>query len=138
SFTDVQTSVNFIPSKKWQFNFLGNISANQYKYKPVSRQTRFGTIDEVSVLNIYYQGREEDKYTSVFGALKAVYKVNEHNSLKWITSLYHTQEQEYYDILAAYRLTASSGNSDNNQEDWYYSEGNVKYTEGVGSQLNHA
>lgn len=138
SFTDVQTSVNFIPSKKWQFNFLGNISANQYKYKPVSRQTRFGTIDEVSVLNIYYQGREEDKYTSVFGALKAAYKVNEHNSLKWITSLYHTQEQEYYDILAAYRLTASSGNSDNNQEDWYYSEGNVKYTEGVGSQLNHA
>jgi len=52
--------------------------------------------------------------------------------LKFIASTYHTQEQEHYDILAQYRL----GEVDSNIGSETF--GDVVFTRGVGSQLNHA
>ena len=46
--------------------------------------------------------------------------------------MYHTTEQEYFDILAQYRL----GEVDANVASETY--GKVAYTRGIGSQLNHA
>ena len=59
SFADVQTSVIFNSSTKWQWNFLGNISQNNYNYQPLTRQTNFGTIDEPIALQIFYEGQEK-------------------------------------------------------------------------------
>jgi len=131
-FADVQTNVNFKPSEKWEFSFLGNISSNDYKYQPLTRQTNFGTIDDPMALLIYYEGQEKDKYTTVFGAIKSTYVASENSTYKLIASAYHTQEQEYYDILAQYRL----GEVDSN----FGSEnfGDVAFTRGIGAQLNHA
>jgi hypothetical protein len=57
---------------------------------------------------------------------------NENNTFKLITSIYHTQEQEYFDIFAAYFL----GEVDTN----IGSEtlGEVTFSRGIGTQLNHA
>ncbi len=132
TFIDVQTNVNFSPNKRWQFSFLGNASQNKYNYQPLTRQTNFGTIDEPIALQVFYEGQENDKYQTLFGAFKTTFSANENNTYKLITSVYHTQEQEYYDILAAYYL----GEVDTN----IGSEtlGEVKYNQGIGSQLNHA
>ncbi len=132
TFMDVQTNVNFSPNKKWQFSFLGNVSQNKYKYQPLTRQTNFGTVDEPIALQIFYDGRENDKYQTLFGAFKTSFAADENNTFKLITSVYHTQEQEYFDILAAYYL----GDVDTN----IGSEtlGQVTYNRGVGEQLNHA
>ena len=100
----MQTNVNFNPNKKWQFSFLGNISQNKYNYQPLTRQTNFGTIDEPIALQIFYEGQEKDKYQTLFGALKTNYVLNDNNTFRLIGSIYHTQEQEYFDILAAYYL----------------------------------
>lgn len=131
-FADIQTYITFTPNAKWQHSFLGNISQNKYDYKPLFSKTNFGTISEPIALLIEYQGQEKDKYTTVFGAYKGTYSVNENFDLKFIGSAYHTTEQEYFDILAQYRL----GEVNSNLGDDNF--GNVEYTRGVGSQLSHA
>jgi CarboxypepD_reg-like domain len=132
TFFDVQTLLNFNASTKWNFSFLGNISQNRYNYEPLTRQTNFGTIDEPIALLVFYEGQEKDKYQTFFGAGKAVYQYNEKNKLKFILSGYHTQEQEYYDILAQYRLGEVDANIGSE------TFGDVVFTRGIGSQLNHA
>lgn len=131
-FADFQTNVNFKPSDKWDFSFLGNVSQNDYQYQPLTRQTNFGTIDDPMALLIYYEGQEKDKYTTVFGAVKTTYTASEKSTYKLIASAYHTQEQEYFDILAQYRL----GEVDSNIGSDTF--GDVAFTRGIGSQLNHA
>jgi hypothetical protein len=132
TFADVQTIVNFNPNEKWQFSFLGNASQNIYNYQPLTRQTNFGTIDEPIALQIFYEGQENDQYQTLFGSFKTSFMANENNTFKLITSIYHTQEQEYFDIFAAYFL----GEVDTN----IGSEtlGEVTFSRGIGTQLNHA
>lgn len=131
-FADIQTYITFTPNAKWQHGFLGNISQNKYDYKPLFSKTNFGTISEPIALLIEYQGQEKDRYTTFFGAYKGIYAVNDNFDLKFIGSVYHTMEQEYFDILAEYRL----GEVNSNLGDDNF--GNVEYTRGVGSQLTHA
>lgn len=131
-FLDVQSYVTFTPNTKWQHSFLGNISQNKYDYRPVSRQTNFGTISQPIALLVLYEGQEKDQYNTLFGAFKTTYTVNENFNLKFISSLYHTTEQEYFDILAQYRL----GEVDSNLGSETF--GDVNFSQAIGSQLNHA
>jgi CarboxypepD_reg-like domain/TonB-dependent Receptor Plug Domain len=132
TFADLQTNINFNASAKWQWSFLGNISQNNYNYQPLTRQTNFGTIDNPMALLVFYEGQEKDKYGTYFGAVKSTYVASEKSTYKFIASAYHTQEQEYFDILAQYRL----GEVDSNFGSQTF--GNVTYSRGIGSQLNHA
>lgn len=132
SFADIQTNINFTPSKKWQFSFLGNISQNKYSYQPLTRQTNFGTLSEPIALQIFYEGQEKDQYQTFFGAFKTNYIANETSTYKLITSAYHTQEEEHFDIDAAYYL----GEVDSNIGSETF--GGVTYNRAIGSQLNHA
>ncbi|WP_263363122.1 TonB-dependent receptor [Flavobacterium collinsii] len=128
TFADIQTNVNYDISAKWQVSFLGNISQNKYLYQPLTRETKFGTIDQPMALAVYYEGKERDRYNTYFGALKTTYKVSPSLTLKFIGSLFHTVEQEHFDILAQYRL----GTIENEDV------ANVDFTRGIGSQLSHA
>lgn len=132
TFADVQTYFTYTPSTKWQWSFLGNISQNKYSYEPLTRQTNFGTIDNPIALLVVYDGKEKDEYKTLFGAFKSVYKVNDGFTLKLIGSAYHTTEQEYFDIFAQYRL--GEVNTSIGSDDF----GNIEFSEGIGSQLNHA
>ncbi|WP_291287856.1 carboxypeptidase-like regulatory domain-containing protein, partial [Flavobacterium sp.] len=128
TFADIQTNINYDISAKWQLSFLGNISQNKYLYQPLTRETKFGTIDQPMALAVYYEGKERDRYNTYFGALKTTYKVSPSLTLKFIGSLFHTVEQEHFDILAQYRL----GTIENEDTS------NVDFTRGIGSQLSHA
>jgi hypothetical protein len=132
SFVDVQTNINYQASQRWQWSFLGNISQNKYNYQPLTRQTKFGTIDTPLVLSVFYEGQEKDKYSTYFGALKTSFKQSDSFTLKFIGSVFHTIEQEYFDIFAQYRLGVVDSNIGAD------SYGDVSYTKGIGSQLNHA
>ncbi len=131
-FLDVQTYITFTPSVKWQHSFLGNVSENRYDYRPLTRQTNFGTIADPVALLIFYDGQEKDKYTTFFGAYKATYSFNVDSNIKFIASTYNTVEQEYFDIQGQYLLGEidSSLGSDN--------FGGVSFSRAVGSQLSHA
>ena len=132
SFADIQTNINYQASSKWQWSFLGNISQNKYQYQPLSRQTNFGTLDKPMALLIYYEGQEKDKYDTYFGAIKSTFKVNNNLTLKFIGSIFHTLEQEYFDIFAQYRLGEVDANIGSE------TFGDVDFTRGIGTQLNHA
>lgn len=132
TFVDVQTSVNYEASSKWQWSFLGNISQNNYNYKPLTRKTNFGTIDNPQALLIFYEGQERDQYLTTFGALKTTFRANEISTYKFLNTIFHTQEQEHFDILAQYRLAEVDTNIGSE------SFGDVTFSRGIGSQLNHA
>ena len=132
TFADLQSYLTYRPTSRWELSFLGNISQNKYNYQPLTRQTNFGTIDQPIALQIFYEGQEKDRYYTYFGAFKSVFQATESFALKFIGSAYHTQEQEYFDILAQYRL--GEVNSNIGSENF----GDVEFTEGIGSQLNHA
>lgn len=132
TYADIQTNINFTPSTKWQWSFLGNISQNRYNYEPLTRETKFGTFMDPKVILVNYDGQEKDRYDTYFGALKSTFKVNENFTLKFIASGYHTLEQEYFDINAAYGL--GQIDEDFGSETF----GDVTFTRGIGSQLNHA
>ncbi|MDT7831955.1 carboxypeptidase-like regulatory domain-containing protein [Flavobacteriaceae bacterium S356] len=132
SFTDVQTFLSYSVDEKLTLNFLGNFSLNDYNYKPLTRKTRFGTVAEPLELIVFYQGQEIDKFLTSFGAVSADYKVNDHLKLTGTLSAYNTQEEEYFDIAASYNL----GQVDSNLGSETF--GDVQFSEGIGSQLNHA
>ena len=131
-FIDFQNLLNINFSEKFSLELLSYISSNNYNYKPESRQTNFGTLDDPTALIVYYEGQEKDKYETIFGASKINFKFSEQINLSLIASIYQTNEKEYYDILAQYRL--GEVNSNIGSQDL----GDVEFTEGIGSQLNHA
>ncbi|WP_298880803.1 TonB-dependent receptor [uncultured Polaribacter sp.] len=131
-FIDFQTLFSYDASDYLRFNFLGNLSLNNYNYKPISRSTRFGTVANPLELNVYYSGEEQDNYLTYFGAFSTEYEVNDYLTLTGTVSSYNTQEEEHFDIAASYSL----GEVDSNIGSENFGE--VDFSEGIGSQLNHA
>jgi hypothetical protein len=131
-FTDVQSFLSYKATEAFTLNFLGNFSLNNYNYTPISRRTRFGTVNAPLELTVFYEGQEKNNYLTLFGALSANYKLNDAIDLIATASSYNTQEEEYFDIAAAYNLGEVDANV--GSEDF----GEVEFSEGIGSQLNHA
>jgi hypothetical protein len=131
TFADAQTYLTYKFSEDFQLSFLGNLSLNNYDYKPTIRQTNFGSLLNPTALFINYEGEEKDSYKTALGALKATLFVNNAFTLKFITSVYHTSEEENYDILARYEL--GEINTDFSSENL----GDAEITQGIGSQYNH-
>ena len=131
-FIDFQTFLSYKASDYLQFNFLGNFSLNDYNYKPISRRTRFGTVSAPLELTVFYSGKEQDNYLTLFGAFSTEYIVNNYLSFTGTLSRYNTQEEEHYDISAAYSIGEVDANI--GSENF----GNVDFSQGIGSQLNHA
>jgi hypothetical protein len=131
AFGDIQTFLTYKFSNKFHLNFLGNTSLNKYSYQPQTRQTNFGTLSDPLALLVFYEGEEKDAYQTSFGAFKGTYFANDNLTLNLIASAYHTTEEEYFDILAQYRL--GEVNTNIGDEDL----GEVEFSEGIGGQLNH-
>ena len=131
-FADIQNYFTYKLTNKLHFNFLGNISINDYQIEPLNRQTNFGTLSEPKALLVYYQGNENNRYNTALGAVKANYFLNEDVTLKLISSIYHTTEEEYSDVIGQYEL--GELDTDLGSE----ALGEVTTSRGVGTQFNHA
>jgi hypothetical protein len=127
TFTDLQTYLSYAFSKKLHLEFLGNLGINDYNNQPLARQTNFGTLDQIRTLTVFYEGREKNRFTTAQGAFKTNLSVNERVRLSLTTSLYHTTEEEYSDVIAQYWLGTADG-----------SFGEVTAPKGVGSQSTRA
>lgn len=131
TFADAQGYFTYRFSNKFHLSFLGSASINKYNFEPQTRQTNFGTLSDPVALLVFYDGQEKDRYQTLFGAFKGSYFVNDDLTLHLIASTYHTTEEEYFDILARYRLGEVNSNiGDENL-------GEVEFSQGIGSQLNH-
>ena len=131
-FVDLQTYFTYRFSSAFHLNFLGNLSSNDYRNEPNTRQTNFGTINDPMALTVFYEGQENNTYNTELGALKADYYLNDHITLNFITSVYHTLEEEYSDVIARYELGEVDTDLGSN------TLGEVTSSRGVGSQYNRA
>ncbi|WP_139959799.1 TonB-dependent receptor [Flavicella sediminum] len=131
-FADIQTFLSYKLNKKWTLDFLGNFSVNDYNYQPISRRTKFGTLSNPIELVVFYQGNENDKFVTLFGALNATYRVNDDMKINITTSAYNTQEEEFFDIIGAYSLNQI------NQDETSDNFGEKEFSRGIGGQINHS
>jgi len=106
SSTDLQAVFTYQVSRKWQFELLGNISRTKFTMIPETSQLTtsvFSPFFSANLgLDIFFDGREEDRYrTNMFG-LSAIQQINRKLKFKWQISRYEDDEQENYDIEGAY------------------------------------
>lgn len=105
NFLDYQTYLSYRPSKRWNIDFIGNISDSHYNFYPQNRETAFGTMQNVMNFTVYFDGQEKDLFRTYFGTLSIGHQFNERTRLSLIASAYSTREQETYDIQGQYWLT---------------------------------
>ena len=121
-FFDYQTYLTFDPNKRWSFWLMGDISINHYNFTPESRETTFGTYEDVKSFKVYFDGWEKDVFRTYFGSAGITRHFSDKTHLSFIASAFYTNEREQYDIQGQYWLnqTETSENL------------------GVGSYMEHA
>ena len=105
SFIDYQTYMTFTPNKRWQVEFIGDISQSRYNFYPKDRETTFGTQDNLKAFKVYFDGQEKDLFRTYFGTLTLRRIISDKATVSLIGSAFHTKEQETYDIQGQYWLT---------------------------------
>jgi hypothetical protein len=130
NFIDFQTYLTYRFNSSFDVSFLGNLGKNQYNFIPQSRETSFGTINQVYNSTIYFEGQEKDKYTTSTGALIANYHPGANLNLKFIASAFQSKEAETYDIQGQYYIK-EFGRGTNEDND-------STLITGIDTFLNHA
>ncbi|MBR6035412.1 MAG: carboxypeptidase-like regulatory domain-containing protein [Bacteroidaceae bacterium] len=101
---DYQTYMSWSPNQRWTFDVMGVISTNNYTFRPSDRTTKFGTAEDLKEFKVYFDGSEEDKFYTYYGAFTATHNFNKMNSLSFNWSGFKTRERETYDINGEYWL----------------------------------
>ncbi len=131
-FTDVQASLNYNITDEITLSYLGNISRNVYEVIPTSRETSFGSFQQALRLNVFFDGKEDYDFITNFHALSAEWKPQKNLRVQLSSSIYQSIEQEYFDVIGAYRLSELDNDlgSDN--------FGEVDFLRGTGGFHNFA
>lgn len=123
---DIQTSINYAISPKWNINFLGTMSRSRFEMEPKNRDTYFGSLDNPMLLTVHYNGREDDRFATETASASITYQPSEKLDLGLDVFAFHSKEQEYFDIQGAYFISEVDG------------DGKSSQTYDVGSQIDHA
>ncbi len=103
-YMDFQSYLNYHFSDKFSVSFLGYYSKNDYEMIPKEKTVDFGSLNQPLKLDVFYDGKEDDKYKNMMGTVSMNYKPND----KWRFTLdsfaYQNREREYYTIASAYIL----------------------------------
>jgi len=105
TFLDYQTYLSYRPSKRWTIDLMGNINDNHYKFTPDSRETSFGTMENVKNFKVYFDGQEKDVFRTYSGTAKITHNFGDSTKLSLLGSYFSTKEKETYDIQGQYWLT---------------------------------
>lgn len=131
-FYDGQFYTNYDISSKVSWNNFLHLSSNQFRFAPQSQATDFGTVNEAYRLNIYFDGQEHTTFQTLTAGTAIKYKPNTRLNLDFYASLFKSNENERFDILAEYFI---------NQLETDPSKSNVGDSVkaiGIGGFLNHA
>ena len=107
SFLDYQTYMSWTPNEKWEIGLIGNAAVNRYSFKPSDRSTSFGTSENPHNFKVYYEGWENDRFNTLFGALDIQRKSDAH-TLRFNLAAFESHESESFDIISQYWLDESS------------------------------
>ncbi len=101
---DYQTSMTYRMTDKFKISALGNISINDYRFTPASRETSFGTTTDAKIFTVYFDGKEKDRFETFFGAVSMQYRLNRSTDFTLLTSGFLSNELVTYDISGEYWL----------------------------------
>jgi hypothetical protein len=132
SFTDLQTYVTYDLTPEWEIDALVNFSRNKYSIVPQDRETSFGTISEALKLKVYFDGQEVDDYQTYMGALSTTYHPHSNLKMKFISSVYQSNENETFDVQGQYFINALDKDLGSKKL------GDSLYNIGIGTYLTHA
>lgn len=104
NFFDYQAYLSWSPSRNWTFDVIAYISRNDYRFVPKDRETRFGTMEDIKSFKVYFDGKEEDLFRTLFGTAKLTRKINGNSDISLAFSAFSTKEREAYDIQGQYWL----------------------------------
>lgn len=106
SSADLQALINYQINSKWQAEMLGNISQTKFTLIPQFSQLSSGVFSPFFTTNlgldIYFDGREKDAYSTAMLGLSTSYQANKKLKLKWLASRFEDDESENIDISGAY------------------------------------
>ncbi|MDL2322956.1 TonB-dependent receptor [Bacteroidales bacterium OttesenSCG-928-A17] len=111
---DFQTYMTYKLSPKFNLSFLGNYAENIYDFTPSTRSTSYGTMNDVRNFDVYYDGWEQDRFRTLFGAGILNYRISDHSNITLQVSAFQSTEEENYDISGEYWL--SNVMDENNKE----------------------
>lgn len=106
SSSDIQAYLTYQLSKKWQLELLGILSVSDFQLIPESAQKSTAVITPFFAANlgldIYFEGKEEDRYRNYLAGAALNQVVNSRLKLKWLFSQYGDRENEDFDIIGSY------------------------------------
>ncbi|MFM7233032.1 MAG: TonB-dependent receptor plug domain-containing protein [Flavobacteriales bacterium] len=131
---DIQSFLTWRPEpySPLEISFLANYQNNRYQFIPSTRTTDVGNINEALRLTVYFDGKEETRFETVFGALSAKYNLSPSSQVMLTASAFNTFETERFDIQGAYRLDELERDLGSD------GFGEVLRNRGVGGFLDHA
>lgn len=117
NFIDLQTYMTYELAPKWEVNFLGNLSVNNFKFTPHSRETVFGTTTNVQNFKVFFDGKEKDKFQTLFGAFTLKHNPTESTEVGLQASAFNSREEESYDISGTYWLNQNGDEPGTGEDD---------------------
>lgn len=127
NFVDYQTYMTFKANNHVELSLLGNFSQNRYNFTPQTRSTTFGPIGMMKNFTVFFSGKEQDLFRTIFGAFSVKYMPSKRTDLTWTVSVFNTEERVGYDIEGEYWLSDVVDNS-----------GATGDVTGVGNYYEHA
>lgn len=112
NFVDYQAYLSWRPTSKWTIDVMGYISQNNYKFTPKTRNTSYGTLDNITNFQVYFDGWEQDLFQTYMVSGSARRQFNDKSSLTLGYSFFKTNERVTYDIQGQYWLYNTSEGSD--------------------------
>ncbi|UYZ64105.1 TonB-dependent receptor [Hymenobacter weizhouensis] len=86
-------------------SLLNTVAHNDFRFNPESGEATFSTaVNQLSRLNIGYQGRERMQYDTYQGGLSLRHELRPTLRAELLAGLLYSREFEYRDVEAAYRL----------------------------------
>jgi len=106
SAADLQALLTYQLSNKWSLELFGNISQTKFTLVPEFSQLSSAVFTPYFTANlgldVYFEGREEDRYQTNMIGLTAYQQVKKNLRLKWMLSRFEDKEKESIDITGAY------------------------------------
>ncbi|MBM3418808.1 MAG: hypothetical protein FJY17_07820, partial [Bacteroidetes bacterium] len=130
-FIDAQFLGTYTLNEKTDLVLLGHYSSNNFRFSPETQKTDFGVANEAYRFVIYFEGQEQTSFETSMGGLALKYKPSRQMNLDFYTTIFHSDEKEYFDILGQYYINQLE--TDPSKEEF----GDSIAVLGVGSFLNH-
>lgn len=130
AFTDVQGYANYNINDELDIDILGNIAVNNYRVFPQNQTTEFGNINQALQLKVYFEGKEQSRFSTSMGAITSTWKPRKGLRLKFIASAFQSSETEKSDVLGQYYIDELE--RDIGKENF----GDVAFNRGIGSYIN--